>query len=77
MVAELNMVCHNRLCHTRYRFEPVKHIDPIAAIRQQIKVLTVQHKLQQLGDQIKFKFKEVFSKIPHLDELPTDVYCLI
>ena len=52
MVSELNMVWHDRLHHTKYRFEPVKPIDSIAAIRHRIKVLTAQHELQQLGDQM-------------------------
>ena len=34
MVAELNMVCHDRLLHTMHKFEQVKPLDPIAAIRQ-------------------------------------------
>jgi len=34
MVAELNMVCHDRLCHTRFKFEQVKPVNIVAAIRE-------------------------------------------
>jgi len=77
MVAELNMVCHDRLRHTQFKFESVKPVDPVAAIRQRIEVLAAQKELEQLGNQMKSEFNDVFSQIPHLDDLPTDVYCRI
>jgi hypothetical protein len=77
MVAELNMVCHDRLHHTRYKFETMKELNPIAVIRECIEVLVAQAELQRLGWCIKDKFIDVFSEIPRLDELPTDVYCRI
>jgi hypothetical protein len=49
----------------------------IGAIRERIEVLTAQEKLRTLGDQVKIDFKDVFEEIPHVDELPTDVYCRI
>jgi len=49
----------------------------MAAIRQRIEVLAAQKELENLGTQMKSKFKDIFSEIPHLDELPTDVYCRI
>jgi hypothetical protein len=33
--------------------------------------------LEHLGIQIKDEFKDVFSKIPHLNDLPTNVLCRI
>ena len=77
MVAKLKMVCHDRLHHTHHKVKTIKEVNPIAAIREHIEVLAVQAKLQQLGCCIKGEFKDVFSEIPHLDELPTDVYCHI
>ena len=77
MVAELNMVCYNRRRHTEFRFEQVKPIDKIAAIRERIEVLAAQKELQRLGEALKTEFEDVFSEIPHIDELPTDVYCRI
>jgi len=75
MVAELNRVCNDRLQHTSYKFKKVKPMDPVASIRQHIEVLAVQKELEILGTQVKTEFKDVFSEIPHLDELPANVYC--
>jgi hypothetical protein len=77
VVAELKMVCHDRWQHTRDKFEKVKPVDPVAAIRQRIEILAAQKELEKLGLKMKSEFKDVFSEIPHLDELPTDVYCRI
>jgi hypothetical protein len=52
----------------QHKFELVKPVDIIIMIRQQIEVLAAQKELQELGEQMKTKFKDVFSKIPHLDE---------
>ena len=77
MVAELNMVCYDRRRHTEFKFEQVKPIDKVAAIRERIEILAAQKELQLLGESLKTEFKDVFSEIPHIDELPTDVYCRI
>ena len=77
MVAELKMVCNDRLHHTQYKFEQVKPVDVLAVIRQRIEILAAQKELERLGIQMKKEFQDVFSKIPHLDELPTDVFCRI
>ena len=55
----------------------MKHVDKIATVREQIDVLAAQVELQCLGEELKTEFIDVFSEIPHLDELPTDVYCWI
>ena len=52
-------------------------ISPVAAIRQHLEVLTVQKNLKELGERVKTEFEEVFKPIPHMDKLPTDVYCCI
>ena len=63
--------------HTGFRFKEVKLIDNVAAVRECIKVLVAQKELQCLGEKLKTEFKDVFSEIPHIDELPMDVYCHI
>jgi hypothetical protein len=63
--------------NTGFRFEEVKLIDNVAAVRECIKVLAAQKELQCLGKKLKTEFKDVFSEIPHIDELPMDVYCHI
>ena len=76
MVAELKMVCHDRLLHMKSKFEQVAHVNPIAAIRCRIEILGAQQELQKLGVVIKIKFKDVFSEIPHMDDLPSDIYSI-
>jgi len=77
MVAELKMVCNDCLHHTQYKFEEVKPVDVLVVIRERIKILAVQKELERLGIQMKEEFRDIFSKIPHLDDLPTDVFCQI
>ena len=40
-------------------------------------MLAAQQELLTLGIKMKKDFQQVFSEIPHIDELPTDVYCRI
>jgi hypothetical protein len=77
MVAELKMVCFDIRRDLEYKLEEVKQVDKVAAVRERIEVLAAQKELQRLGENLKAEFKEVFSEIPHLDELPTDVFCRI
>jgi hypothetical protein len=77
MVAELKMVCAERLCLYKGQNEIVKPVDPICAIKQRIECLAVQVELSKLGDDVKANYADVFATIPHMDELPTDVYCRI
>jgi hypothetical protein len=77
MVAELNMVCAERRNLMRRHFEIVKPVEPLAALRQRIEALTAREQLNRLDVAVKTKYSDVFDAIPHLDELPTDVYCRI
>jgi hypothetical protein len=49
----------------------------VGAIRQQIEVVAAQIKLAAMGKDLMTEYKDVFAPIPHLDELPTDIYCQI
>jgi hypothetical protein len=77
MLAELKMVCAECKCNLNHHLKTVKEVDKIAAIRTRIETLAAQEQLIKLGDAVKGKYKDVFLPIPHLDELPTDVYCQI
>jgi hypothetical protein len=55
----------------------VKPVDVIGAVREHIEGLVAAAKLQALGDTLIKEYSDVFALIPHLDELPTDVYCRI
>jgi hypothetical protein len=77
MVTSLKMACVQRLCNTRHKFEPVKPVDVIAAMQEHTEILAAQSELKHLGKEIMSEFKDVFSVIPHLDELHMDVCCRI
>ena len=77
MVTKLKLVCQERKCMTMHSFEAVKPVDIVAAIRERIESLAAQDKLKALGTELKSEFRDVFALIPHLNELPTDVYCHI
>src|ERR1700692_3197800 len=48
-----------------------------AAIRIRDETLAAQKQLDRLSNAVKDKYSKVFNPIPHVDELPTDVYCRI
>ena len=77
MVAELKMVCAERRCKITNFLEDVKPVDIVGAVRQRIEFLNSQEQLDCLSDSVRTKYKDVFSEIPHIDDLPTDVYCRI
>jgi hypothetical protein len=77
MLAKLNMVCAERKCKLKNMFEKPKPVDVVAAIRVRIEALTAQEQLNRLSDAVKEKHKDIFEPIPHLDELPLDIYCHI
>ena len=77
MVAELKMVCHDCLLHTQSKFKQITHVNPITTVRHRIKILGTQHELRELGVAMNIEFKDVFSEIPHIDDLPSDIYCQI
>jgi len=77
MVAELQMVCVECLCKIRNYMEVVKPADYIAAIRTRLEELNAQDQLHRLGESVKNKYKDIFAPIPHLNDLPTNVYCRI
>jgi hypothetical protein len=77
MVAELKWVCQERRNRLKRKNEAVKPVDIVGAVHERIEVLTAQDKLRALSSDIINKFPDVFSPIPHIDDLPTDVYCCI
>jgi hypothetical protein len=77
LIAELKMVCAEWLRDYCHQFETVKPVDVIGAVREHIEGLVAAAKLQALGDTLIKEYSDVFALIPHLDELPTDIYCRI
>jgi hypothetical protein len=77
LVTELKMVCVERLCTQKHREEPVKQLDLMCAAKDRIANLAAQVELTKLGETVKTSYADVFAPIPHIDELPTDVFCRI
>src|SRR5882762_6165651 len=77
MVAELNMICADRNVVMRHKYEPVRQVDAVAAVRVHIETLAAQEQLNHMSNTVKTKYTKVFTLIPHVDELLTDVYCCI
>ena len=46
-------------------------------MRERLEELTTQDQLKCMGHEIFDKYKRVSEPIPHVDELPTDVFCWI
>jgi hypothetical protein len=77
VLAELKGMCmaqHHVLDETE---EKIKAVAMVMAVQQRMEVLAAQAELMKLGDEMKKEFVVVFKPIPHVDSLPTDVYCHI
>jgi hypothetical protein len=74
---ELKQKFSTRRPHIDALSDPVKPFDVVAAIRTRLETLSATDKLKKLGADLIDEFKDVFSPIPHIDRLPTDVYCHI
>jgi hypothetical protein len=77
MLGELKEKCAARRSGQDLDGENVKQINVAAAVRQRIECLNAQEQLGKLGKAMVKEFEDVFAPIPHLDKLPTDVYCRI
>lgn len=71
MIKELKSVA------IKQRGKLVKQVDMVGAVKKHINSLAAQDQLDKLGKQVRKDYKEVFKVIPHLEELPTDIYCHI
>ena len=73
VAAELKLACRER-CIEGVAVTPIKII---AAVRQTIENLSAKIELQKLGIKLIPDFNDIFKPIPHVNRLPTDVYCAI
>lgn len=73
VLAELMMVCHDRLKNAKLKPEEVKDFDVAGAVRERIEILAVQEQLDLREKKLKTEYKEIFEPIPHADELRRDV----
>jgi hypothetical protein len=55
----------------------VLEVNVVTAVRVHMETLAAQEQLDYMLEAVKTKYVKVFNPIPHVDELPTDVYCCI
>jgi hypothetical protein len=53
MIAELKMVCAERKVMLRHKFEPVKPVDVVAAVRVRVETLAAQEQLDRMSEAVK------------------------
>ena len=73
VAAELKLACHAHYIEGVM----VMPIKIIATVRQTIESLSVKIELEILGIKLIADFNDVFEPIPHVDQLPADMYCTI
>lgn len=73
VLAELMMVCQDRLKNSKLKPEQVKEFDVAGAIRECLEVLITQEQLKKREKILKSEYKAIFEPIPHANELPQDV----
>ena len=54
-----------------------KAVNFVAAIKGRLETLELQQKYNALEESLKTEYAKIFEPIPHIDELPDDVYCRI
>jgi len=69
-LAELMMVCNDRLKNLKLKPEEVKAFDIVGAICKCIEILAAKESLMKCENKLKAEFKPVFELIPHVDGLP-------
>ena len=77
VLAELLLVCNDRFKDRKLHPMVLEDFNVAGAIREQIELLASKEKLQKLETELRTDFREVFEPIPHVSELPTDVFTSI
>ena len=77
MLRELKLVCAQRLSDNIVTFEDVKAVDVVGAVRARIEQLASQETLLRKDTQLRTEYSQIFEPIPHIDELPSDVFAEI
>jgi len=72
-LAELMLVCHDRLRSGKGVPEMIEPFNVAGAIQDHIEILANKDALLKHEKKIKSEFKGIFEPIPHIDELPTNI----
>jgi len=73
VLAELLLMCHDRLKSGKGVPEHVEPFNIAGAIHDHIEILANEDALCKHETRIKSEFSQIFEPIPHIDELPKDV----
>lgn len=71
--AELKLACHKQ----NQASMKIELVNIFTAIQQTIENVVAKIDLEKMGAQMVTEYHNVFEPIPHVNQLPTDVYCNI
>jgi len=77
MLVELVLVCNNKFKDQKLCPQVTENFNIAGAICDRIEILATVESLAKRDAEARAEFKEVFEPIPHVDELPTDLYAPI
>jgi hypothetical protein len=70
VLAELMMVCNNRLKDPKLKPEKVKDFNVAGAVQHRIEMLALTETLKRCQQKLRTEYNFFFKPIPHMDELP-------
>ena len=73
VLAEVLMVCNDRIKHLKLPAEEVKNFGVAGAVRERIEKLAAEDMPIKREKKLRTEYKVIFKPIPHVDELPQDV----
>jgi hypothetical protein len=77
MLADLGNVCAARLKTLEEQLEKVRKFNVLGMVHTWIEQLAFEEGLHHLDEAVKEEYTNVFKPIPHINRLPTVVYCHI
>ena len=77
VACDLKLACAKRLDTIERSLLPMKPLDIVSTIRRHIECLAAQEKLNELGENVRIQYADVFSSIPHASTLPDNFYARI
>lgn len=69
-MAKRDLLVHNTVCAIKPQLIGKQ-------LRERVEILAAQDTLREMDAKVKEEFHDVFEAIPHVDQLPNDIYCRI
>ena len=60
-----------------YHTNHIRNLDVVGTVCERLEELAAQNQLEHMEKEVFAKYKAVFEPIPHVDDLPTDIWCRI